>query len=448
LLEEARILAPDDPQVAYNLGVAYQTCGRDALAALRYADTLRLHPDFHDARWNLSEILRLGEHFAEAIEHLEYLDRAGARYPALLHRLAVAYGGLQRHRDAVRTFVRELRAPANRDLAMWELSHVLLATGRYKAGWRAYNHRFAVSDLINVHCEPYPLPRWQGEPLAGKRLLIHGEQGLGDEIMFAGVVPELLAEAEEVIVGCQPPLVDLFARSFPRAKVFAHQPRYRPLPLDGLPPIDYQIPIGSLMAYRRNTPADFSRTPHPYLQADPQRAEYFRQQLLRRAPSSTQGLRVGLAWGSNPASWDPKASRRAHQKSIPARALEPLSGLDRVQFVSLQNRTVAGEAAHAPALELIDFSHDLLTLADTAALMRSLDLVITVDTSLAHLAGGLGVPAWVLLMQHCDWRWLREGDGTPWYPSVTLLRQHTQGDWTPVLHTVRDKLAAMTGAHA
>ncbi len=255
---------------------------------------------------------------------------------------------------------------------------------------------------------------------------MHGEQGLGDEIMF-----DIKQEAKQVIWGCRPPLVRLLANSHPQIDVVPHHVVVGPADMSNRK-IDYQIPIGSLGRWRRKEMVDFQGT-KVLLQPDKDQVAMFNQRLAKTIGADKK-YRIGIMWGANPSLEITWARRRSVQKSIPAESFRPLSSYcDRVQFVSLQNMDAAMEASNIPELNIIDFHRDLLDFADTAALVQNMDLVISVDTSVAHLAGALGKPVWLLLMNRADWRWGRGGNKSVWYESARLFRQPHQGDWDSVI---------------
>lgn len=434
ILEYACECAPRDAQLHYNLGVTCQELGLPAQALAAYRQCLQLAPQHNDALWNCGDLLRLDEQFDAAAECFGKLLAAHAQYPGLHHRMAVALHGAGRDEESAQHFRAELEGqPLNAALTHWEYSHLLLRMGQFEAGWRSYDQRFIAG--ISVACHPFPQPRWAGQALKGKTLLVHGEQGLGDELMFASIIPELIKEGARIVLACQSPLVDLFRQSFPAADVRPHTVYAQPADVSDVP-VDYQIPIGSLARYRRKRREQFAGV-EAYLKAAPERSNEFHQLLSAYA----QPLKVGVMWGANPAHGVTWGQRRSQQKSIPVQLLEPLAAArNDVCFVSLQNRERGGEALLAPALQLVQCQNELNTMADTAALIANLDLVISVDTSVAHLAGAMGKPVWIPLMQRADWRWLREGETSYWYPSARLFRQKTQGDWQPVIAAMQHAL--------
>ncbi len=451
ILEQARRAAPDDAQINYNLAVSLQESGDDARAMLRYRDCLRAAPDHADALWNYGELLRVNDHFAEALACFERLLESGGKRRDIHHRMAVCHAQLGDDKAADRAFRQGLDGnSSDPSLTHWEYAHFLLSRGEWEAGWRHYDHRFETTDKTSVRCHPFDRPPWDGSDLDGRHLLVHGEQGLGDEIMFCSVVPELARSAGHVTVACQPPLARLFAQSFDGCTVLPHRADLQPAPVN-METVHCQAAMGSLARYRRNTPADFARSARGYLRAAVDDRERFAELLRRLAPGAEHKVKVGLMWGSNPAHGVDWGERRARRKSVPVSMLSILGGRDDVQFVSLQNRDNGAEAAWAPSLDLVDLQDELLDLADTAGLIASIDLVISVDTSVAHLAGAMGVPVWIPLMKRCDWRWGLDGDTTPWYDSARLFRQSRDGDWDGVvaeLNTALDVFLAQRNARS
>lgn len=439
LLARARRLAPGDAQINYNLAVTLQEAGQPALAMLRYRDCLRADPGHADALWNYGELLRVNDRFTEALALFDHLRAQHGNRPDLAHRRAVCQAHLGHDDDARASFEEALSGNSTEPaLSHWEYAHFLLMLGEYADGFLHYDHRFDAAARTAVHCQDFPYPRWQGEPLHGRSILLHGEQGLGDEIMFASVATELVEEADRLVVACQPPLVRLLAHSLPAAQVVPHRVGESPADPEG--PFDYAVALGSLCRHRRRRRADFCATAGGYLGVAESEKTRLRHCLDQVAPVPRGTLRIGLAWCSNPAHGVQWGARRARRKSISSAALGALRRRPGVQFVSLHNVQNGAEAAHVPQLDLVDMQDWLGDLADTAALIANLDLVISVDTSVAHLAGALGAPTWILLMQHCDWRWGREGDRTPWYDSARLFRQQRDGDWDGVIEALANAL--------
>jgi hypothetical protein len=279
----------------------------------------------------------------------------------------------------------------------WQISDGILAERRARAPcWHLPRHQQWV---------------WDGRPLDGKRVLVRCYHGLGDTLQFARFLPALAATASELTVWAQPPLIPLLQR-LPAG--------YRLLPLhDGTPEVDYDVDIEIMEApYALRTTLDTLPSAVPYLGVDAE------------PPSSAAAVRVGLVAVAG--DWD---TRRA----VPAELMASLARVPRVRTYSLQL------GAPVPGAQDIG-TPDLLVLA---ARMRGLDLIVTVDTMTAHLAGALGVPTWTLLMAEADWRWMSDRDDSPWYPTMRLFRQPAAGDWESVITRVRAALREMaSAAHA
>jgi Flp pilus assembly protein TadD len=450
LIEKAVRLNPAQAQFQYNLGVVYGALRRTDAALAAYRAAAHLEPAHVSAWLNLGNGLLESDQIDEAIAAYQQHLQVKPHDPAATLALAIALYSARRF-DLARTHYERSVALAFGDArAHWEYAHWLLMTGDFARGWEEYEYRFdAVGS--NVWNYPYPFPRWEGEPLDGKTIILHGEQGLGDEIMFASIYPEVIAEARHAIICCQPHLAALFRTSFPEATIHdqlrADEDAWTRRPVSWLnttAPIHYQIPFGSLPRLKRRALADFSRrapgrADYPgYLRADAAKVPVWAGKL-----GNLTGKRVGLCWAANPAIQDAVAARRSRKKSLTLQALEPLLDVTDVNFVSLQTWEAArqvADAAPATRARVLDVSADLQDFSDTAALMMNLDLVITVDTSVAHLAGALGRPVWILLPRQADWRWHDEGGGSEWYPSARLYRQPALNDWGAVVNQVKKDL--------
>lgn len=463
-LVKAIAIDPQHPQYRYNYAVSLGLLGRENEAAVQYQACLRHSPTHRDALWNYGEMLRLAENFDLAAMLLERFAANGGNYPALHHRLAVTYGALRRDEAAESHFLAELNGLTNArpdqadDLTHWEYSLFLLSRERFAEGFAYYRRRFNAGGRNSVYCHTFPYPHWQGVFTHNSTLLIHGEQGLGDEMMFASVVPELLhkaaATASQVVLAVKPPLVRLFKASFPTAIVVAHRVGGPVADLSGLKRIDWQLPMGDLLELFRFQEQDFRAASQAYLFADPERTDWYRRQLeLLQAPvelthgaqlplSNPIKLRVGLMWGSNPAAVNAKFMRWSQQRSISVQLFERLANLlPNVQFVSLQNAERGHEAALAPKLDILDLSHLQTDFLETACLIANLDLVISVDTSVAHLAGAMGKETWVPLMHRSDWRHGNKRKTSYWYANTQYFQQSDVGDWAQVLQAIADELA-------
>ena len=270
-----------------------------------------------------------------------------------------------------------------------------------------------------------PGPRWDGGPLAGRTLLLHHEQGFGDMIQCLRYAEVLLAREPDarVIVQCFTELQRLFARSLPKGHVVAYG--------EPLPPYDVQLPMLSLPRVMGTTPETVPARV-PYLTINHAKERAWRKRLR----DGTTALRIGLVWAGG------RHHNMDRERSLPLPALAALGQVRGVRFHSLQKGEAARQAADVPGLALTDLGSELHDFDDTAALLANLDLLISVDTSIVHLAGALGKPTWVLLPFVPDWRWQLGREDSPWYPSVRLFRQTEPGNWGPVVSRIAAELAA------
>jgi hypothetical protein len=303
--------------------------------------------------------------------------------------------------------------------ATYALACVELARGYFPEGFRLAESRYDHPDATQfINGDLFDKPRWHGESLKGKRLLVHAEQGLGDLVMCARYLPELVEMAEEVIFECNEVATSLLAPNFPRVKIL---PIHRKIAAT----IDFDFWVGAMsLPHFFNSTTDLLPRKNGYLVCPSEHVDYWHENLqsrtLKRKPL------VGVAWSGNPKH---RADRR---RSIKFDNLRPyLAEHSGVNFCSLQTDVPAGCPDN-----LINFSEELMTLADTAALIMKMDLVITVDTSVVHIAGALGKPTWLLLPYRYDWRWGLEGETNSWYESVKVIRQPGFEAWPAVLEYV------------
>ncbi|MGL4768591.1 MAG: hypothetical protein ACRCV6_11025 [Formosimonas sp.] len=457
-MSRARQLAPTHAQINYNSAVNAHEMGDSQRAILYYQQALRSAPDMPDVLWNYGELLRLDEHFVLALDCFERLVALGhTHYVGLWHRMAVCYSSLKQY-DKAQLMYDRLMNEEHDVLSHWEYALFLLSQNNYAKGTQLYNDRFLCDGRNSVYQHDFPFPLWSGQFTKGSTLLLHGEQGLGDELMFASMFNELLNDAEragaQVVLACKPPLVRLFAESFPRAKVLAHKVGAEPANLTGLQ-IDAQMAMGHLMSLYRRDVADFAPHRVAYLKSDAVRAQYYEQRLqqMTRPVQAGRRMRVGLMWGSNPAAVSAKFMKWTSQRSVALPLLAAWADmLDDVEFVSLQNHERGAEAALVPQLQILDFSLEQVDFYDTAALASCLDLVISVDTSVSHLAGGMALDTWVPLMSRPDWRHGTERDTSIWYAGTRYFRQRQAGVWTDVVaqmhQALRERASQWRAQHA
>ena len=381
-------------QAAYhsNLGTVLQASGKLEEAVACYEQALALQPDLAEVHTNLGNIFQA----------LDKLDDAAAS-----------------HEQALALNPQLPEAHYNLGLAQ-------LLKGNFSSGWPNLEWPWHTKDH-ETPMRNYPQPLWTGEKLSSGRLLLWGEQGVGDEIMFAGLIPEVIRSGNRCVLDCDRRLQLLFARSFPAVEVV---PRYDPTYTPG-PDIVAHLPSGSLPNLLRRSSAAFAGTTSPYLFADP-----MARQRLR--PRYADGRRlIGLAWHTT-------NRKTGGDRSVDLSLFTQLFARTDIRWISLQygsHDELENQAAAAKVPILIDRDVDQLSDIDGfAAQVAAMDMVITIDNSTAHLAGALGVPTWVMLPFARDWRWFQARKDSPWYPTLRLFRQPQRGDWHSVLEQMQRDL--------
>ena len=438
----------------YNRGIALEDFKRFDEALASYDRAIALRPTLAEAHSNRAGVLRQLKRFDEA---LESCDRALALLPNLAQTLSTrgsVLHGLKRYHEALASYDRALAAwPDNAeiyynraislttlkrldeasenygraialrpDYAIAQLNDALvkLLTGDFDRGWEKYEWRLKMESVASTRRD-FPHPLWLGDDaIRDKTILVHSEQGFGDAIQFSRYVPLVCERATRVIFEVGRPLRKLMADFVPAAQVISRG--------DPLPDFDVQIPILSLpLAFKTRLDTIPSRA--AYLQAPAPGAKNWDARLGPRTRP-----RIGLAWTGN------AENTRDKERSISLRALAPLLDID-ATFVSLQKDVRAEDAAALKDYRgILHFGDELEDFCDTAALIAQLDLVVSVDTSVAHLAGTMGKPVWIMVTFIPDWRWLLDRDDSPWYPTARLFRQTTVDDWDGVIARVHDSL--------
>ena len=412
-IDRALALRPDNAAALSNRALSLRALGRahEALACCDRA--LAVKPDFADAHNNRGLALAALKRPAEALKSYEAaLSHAPAHIDAL-NNCGIALFEVNRLDEALVCFDRVLALRPGHVHGSWNRAQVLLLMGDFARGWPEHEGRLASNPRLK---RGFTQPLWLGDaPLAGRTILLRAEQGLGDTIQFCRYAPMVAARGARVVLEVQRPLVDLMRTLDSAIEVVARG--------DALPEFDLHCPLLSLpLAFKTELTTIPART--PYLRA-PAGAIDWKSRLGTKRP------RIGLVWSGNP------GHKRDATRSIPFYALMPLLDID-ASFVSLQKDVRASDAALLKQTgQVVDVADSLTSFAETASLIATLDLVISVDTSAAHLTGALGKPLWLLLPQVPDWRWLMGRDDSPWYPTARLFRQDTTRAWGGVVARIR-----------
>ena len=411
---------PDYAEACSNLGTALNQVGQwdEAIASCQRA--IQLKGDFAEAWNNLSNALRKSDRYDEAIVAARKALELRPRFAEAHHNLGIALQETLSLEDAIHEYDQAIGLKPDFADAHWNRALTLLLRGDFAAGWEEYEWRFRIE---NHRPRAFEAPRWGGEDAAGRTILLHAEQGLGDVIQFARFIPLLAGRGMRVILECPADLKSLMQSVAGVQQVVC--------PGEVGPQYDLQLPLMSLPLVL-GTRLDSIPRVIPYMKPEAQRVQEWSERLGNRS----QSLRVGVAWAGNP------THKQDRRRSLPVAELGPLAQVQGVRFYSLQKGPAAAQVTSAPAgLHLTDLTAELRDLADTAAMIENLDLVISVDTAVAHLAGALGRPVWVLLAFVPDWRWLMRREDSPWYPTMRLLRQSRRGDWAGVIRGLVEQVS-------
>jgi tetratricopeptide (TPR) repeat protein len=344
--------------------------------------------------------------------------------------LGTALNALGRTEEALAAYRRALKLSPGNTSIQFSIGLIDLLRGRYRDGWEKFDLRYLSSSMGPMRpCEP----RWNGATLRGRSILVMREQGMGDEIMYSSCIPDLIKQASKVGVECNTRLTRLFSRSFPEATFFPIENLHGIEQTDAGFPVDVRSYVGSLPRYFRNTVRDFPKH-DGYLRADSGRVQYWRTRLSALG----DGMKIGISWRGG------TSRTRRVRRSLTLQTLSPLLRVQGACWINLQYGERAAEIASLRASdgiavtdwpEAIDGDYD-----ETAALVSALDLVISVTTTLVHLTGALGKPAWVMVAHAPEWRYGMQGDTMPWYPSVKLFRQPEPQTWETVVGTIVERL--------
>jgi tetratricopeptide (TPR) repeat protein/uncharacterized C2H2 Zn-finger protein len=455
--ERALQLKPDYADAHCNLGVALVDSGKTVEAISSYEEAIRLQPRLHRAHNNLGNLLAQNNNLDEAIERyrqaihanpeyaeahnnlgnalrergtvgpaIESLRRAielNPKYAEAHNNLAIALSKDRKFVDSLRHYGRALELRSDYPDARMNRALTYLLTGDFERGWEEYEWRWKCKDF---NPRPFSQPRWDGAPLDGRRILLHTEQGLGDSFQFVRYAQLVKDRGGHVVVRCPRPL----------ATILRFCPGVDEVCIEGdeLPAFDVHLPLLSLPHIFRTTLATIPAPPS-YLNLDQALIDHWAQEL-----AYIRGFKVGINWQGNP------KYRGDRHRSIPLAHFASLAAVPNVRLISLQK----GFGTE----QLKDARFSVTTLGgqideargafmDTAAIMKNLDLVVTSDTALAHLAGALGVRVWLALPYAPDWRWLLNRDDCPWYPNTRLFRQRSPGDWQDVFNRAAGSLMTL-----
>jgi tetratricopeptide (TPR) repeat protein len=418
--ERALALNPKSIESLSNLGVIYAELRQWDQAVAYQQKALVINSHYGEAYINLGLALSQQGHFAEAEAAYQQALIHSPPQRSVIHSNQglnqQAQGQWQRALDYVE---QALKIDPHNAKARFNRATLLLLLGNYQQGWQEYEVRFQLNDP-NHPTLATTQPNWQGEELKNKTILVYSEQGLGDTLQFVRYLPLLKQRGAHVILQTQPALIAFLntqsSLGIDQCVATGQTP----------PPYDYYVPLMSL-PQRFNTTLDTIPAAAGYLQVPKVNASTW--------PITNAALKIGLVWAGNP------QHKNNHNRSLPLKLLEPLLENTVIQFYSLQCGLPPQEINSTPFKDrLVDLSSQLKSWIETAQLISQLDLIITVDTAVAHLSGALGKPTWMLLPFIPDFRWLLERQDSPWYHNVRLFRQPQRGDWASVIAALKQAL--------
>ena len=436
---QALQLRPDYASAYRNLGLLLSDMGKPVEAISAVEKALQLQPGYTDAYLSLGSLYEDQLDYTRAEATYQKAQQLNPQDTDILCRRAWLHESQCQYQEAIDLLQEALAIKPDLAEANFRLALHHLRLGDFHNGWHGYEWRLkttphpqkgASRPSWDGSLRDFSRPLWDGSPLATRTLLIHGEQGIGDEIMFASCIPDLIDQNAQIVLECDPRLAPLFQRSFPDIKVHGEYPRDDLSWVEKLGPIDVQIPIGSLPRHLRPDIDSFP-SHSGYLLADTQARRTWR----KRYTVLGAGLKVGISWQAG------KLAKETSRRSIPLSQWGPVLKTPGVCFINVQygehqQEIEAAESKHAVQIHHWPDVDPVSNLDDFAAMIAELDLVIAVDNSTVHLAGALNVPVWALLPAAPNWRWMLDTDSSYWYPSLSLFRSSTDHNWRDLVNGI------------
>jgi len=425
--KKALEINPESAEAYCCLADAYKDRNNLKEAISYYQKALHLNPEFPKAYIGIGGVYYQRDRLSEAISCCETALLFDPEYVEAYYNLGMIMDAVGQTEDAIKKYNHALQFdPEHRD-ASWNRSLALLLLGDFEEGWKGYEQRIHENEWKHVYPYRYGLPRWDGSSLAGKKLFIHEEQGIGDTLQFIRYLPMAKARGGTVVFETRPHIFSLLDNFEGIDMLVERSP-------DGKPVVecDCYIPLLSLPGIFE-TALDTIPSNVPYLFSKPAKAKYWRDRL------AGPGFKVGIVWAGNP------SHKKDASRSCPLKYFSTLANIPGVSLYGLQKGVAAADIEiSSEGRFLKNVGAELKDFNDTAGLIENLDLVISVDTAVAHLAGAMGKPIWTLLPFVPDWRWMLGREDSPWYPTMRLFRQSNRGDWIPVLTRVENELRILT----
>jgi tetratricopeptide (TPR) repeat protein len=428
--QRAASIKPDYAEAYNNMAIVLQSQGRYEAAVEKCKKALSLKPDYAEAYNTMGYSLEKQEHYNEAIENYAQAVRFKPDFAEAYNHLGVVLNILERPDEALENYKKVLKYDPDYIEVHWNMSLALLRTGRLTRGWKEYQWRLNPELRMTTYPHRYEIPKWDGSFFTTKRLLVHYEQGLGDTLHFVRYLPLVKARGGTVILEVRKPLYKLL-QNCPGVDEFVEAS------LEKKPALKFDYHI-SLMDLPRIFGTTLETIPAevPYIYPSPAKVSYWRNKL------ASEEFKVGIVWAGS------SEHDKDRYRSCSLKCFAPLTVIDGVRLYGLQKGQAAVHAQEVPKEMLItNLGNAFEDFTDTAAAIESLDMVISVDTAVLHLAGAMGKPVWALLSFSPDWRWMLNRRDSPWYPTMKLFRQKKRGQWETLFQNVAEQLRIIVGKH-
>jgi FKBP-type peptidyl-prolyl cis-trans isomerase 2/predicted negative regulator of RcsB-dependent stress response len=418
--QKAIELNPGFAPAYYNLGVAFHKKGQPDQAILCYQLATGFNPNYAEAYHNLGIVLKEKGKLDEATTCFEVALQSKPTYAGAYYNLGNILVAKGKFDEALSYYRKTIDLNPDYAEAHWNIALINLLFGNFDRGWKGYEWRWKLEGVSAKRNFDQPL--WDGSDIAGRTILLHAEQGLGDTIHFIRYAPLVAERGAKVIFECQKELVSLLEAVRGIYQVIERGAQ--------LPEFDVHCPLLSLPLVFGTTLENIPSAV-PYITINSSLIQKWQNKLL----SDNSKLKIGLAWSGD------MGMRDDQNRSCSLEIFSRLAGIDDITFYSLQKGEAAEQAKKPPeGMNLVDYTEEIYDFLDTAAFIENLDLVICVDTAVAHLAGAMGKPVWTLIPFVPDWRWMLDREDSPWYPTMKLFRQPDRGDWAPVIAKLSEEL--------
>ena len=433
-LERALVVRPDDPNACFSLAEAYRGVGKIEEAYAVAIKGIEGNPDYKQGYLAVADALLDMGRYEEARSTLEKLSTRNPDDPEIVGKIGAFHYQVGELAAAEEKLVKAAQYLSDNAEVQWHLAALYLSQRRWAEGWALYHWRWPMSKRDPPE-KLLDFPIWNGESLVGKKIVVWGEQGLGDELMFATCIPDLIDRAcpDLCVLACDPRLASVLARNLPKVTILPMERRASEGRTFQLPLCDVQIAAGDIPKFLRTRDMDYL-APNSWISADPEGAAKWRERL----DALGTGLKIGVAWRGG------MLERFRRQKSSKLAQWKEILQVPGVTFINLQYGDCRDdlEFLRADGIIIHDFEDldPVVSPDQQIALISELDLVIQTSNASAHMAGSLGIPVWNMLPYAADWRWGIEAEECLWYPSMRLFRQSSHGDWESVMGHVAEEL--------